>query len=56
MFLNSKYYKALDDKESLVAYDYELGVFVEINYKTTRIDYSIFRHGEKYGEPISKHF
>ena len=53
---NTKDYKALDDKESLVAYDYQLGVFVEINYKNPRIDYSIFRHGEKYGEPISKPF
>lgn len=50
---NSNYYKVIDGKESLVAYDYKLGVFIEVDYKNKCVKYSFYRHGQRYGEEES---
>ena len=53
---NSKDYKAIDGKDSLAAYDYKLGVFIEIDYKNSCVSYSFFRHGQQDGKVEYKPF
>ena len=47
------YYKAIEGQESLVAYDYKLGDFIEVDYKNKCVKYSFYRHGQRYGEEES---